>query len=81
SGQADAIVRLQDDPAAWIENVSGHHALPAHCDATMGLERTINPLGEEVIVLGGIGRNFSPLAARGASGTETCDLGNVLNVY
>ena len=55
--QRDTAVRLREDPSAWVENVSGHHALVGHVDACYGLEREINAAGEELIVFGGVSRN------------------------
>ena len=44
---------LRNDPYAWVENVSGHHALVSHVDACFGLERE----RDDFIVFGGVARN------------------------
>lgn len=52
--------RLLEDPALWVDAVSGHHALMGHVDAVYGLERQFDETGSEVIVFGGIARNLDP---------------------
>lgn len=58
--QFDRSVKLREDPFAWVENVSGHHALVSHVDACYGLERELDSNGEELIVFGGVARNAVP---------------------
>jgi hypothetical protein len=52
-----ALARLREDPYSWVECVSGHHALVSHVDACYGLEREIDPTGDDRIVFGGVARN------------------------
>jgi hypothetical protein len=61
-GKGSPPVRLRDDPAAWVESISGHHALVGHVDACFGLEREVDESGDELIVFGGVGRNPAPSA-------------------
>lgn len=50
---SDLGATLRTDPYAWVENVSGHHALVGHVDSCWGIEREANG----VIVFGGVARN------------------------
>jgi hypothetical protein len=47
--------QLLTDPGMWVDNVSGHQALPSHVDSVFGLERTEDE-NDETIVFGGVGR-------------------------
>jgi hypothetical protein len=51
--KSDSPLHLRSDPYAWVEGVSGHHALVSHVDACFGLERE----KDDFIVFGGIARN------------------------
>lgn len=52
--------KLLEDPRLWTDNLSGHHSLMSHANAGFGLERRIEN-EEEMIVFGGVSRNFDPL--------------------
>ncbi len=52
--------KLRVDPAAWVENSSGHYALIGHCDSAYGLDREQDEEGVERIVFAGVSRNFVP---------------------
>lgn len=75
--QGDRSARLRGDPSAWVENVSGHHALVGHVDACYGLEREIDPTGEELIVFGGVARNAATSALLLEEDTHTPFLGPI----
>lgn len=52
-------VKLRDSPSDWVEGASGSYSLVGHCDATFGLDREQERGKEELIVFGGVARNFS----------------------
>jgi hypothetical protein len=51
--KSESPLHLRSDPYAWVEGVSGHHALVSHVDACFGLERE----GNDLIAFGGVARN------------------------
>jgi len=53
--------KLRENPGAWVENCSGHHALVSHVDACLGLEREVNKEGDELIVFGGVARSTTAM--------------------
>lgn len=55
-------VKLRNDPYAWVEAVSGHHALVGHVDACFGLERELDANRDELIVFGGVARSAATSA-------------------
>jgi hypothetical protein len=52
--------RLLQEPALWVDAVSGHHALMGHTDAVFGLERQPDDDGNQVVIFGGIARSVEP---------------------
>lgn len=50
-------IQLKQNPQLWIEQASGHGALTAHTDMTLGLEREYSSSGEsDLVYMGGVSR-------------------------
>lgn len=57
--QGESRVKLRLNAHDWVEEASGSYSFIGHCDATFGLDREREGNEDELIVLGGIARNFS----------------------